>query len=136
MPDQPRTHILTTFEEALGALRSDVDPVLAALGIADCFAEKVTAEDVPASKPDPACYRLCIARLAARFPTRGIAPATCVAIEDTDDGIVSARGAGLPVVAVATNLPADWLRAAGAAAVVDRLAGLTPARLAELAGLG
>jgi phosphate transport system protein len=24
MPDQPRTHILTTFEEALGALRSDV----------------------------------------------------------------------------------------------------------------
>ena len=119
-----------------GALRSDVDPVLAALGIADCFSEKVTAEDVPASKPDPACYRLCVARLAARFPARGIAPGTCVAIEDTDDGIVSARGAGLPVVAVATNLPADWLRAAGAAAVVDRLAGLTPARLAELAGLG
>ena len=118
-----------------GALRSDVDPVLAALGIADCFSEKVTAEDVPASKPDPACYRLCVARLAARFPARGIAPGTCVAIEDTDDGIVSARGAGLPVVAVATNLPADWLRAAGAAAVVDRLAGLTPARLAELAGL-
>ena len=117
-----------------GALRSDVDPVLAALGIADCFSEKVTAEDVPASKPDPACYRLCVARLAARFPERGIAPATCVAIEDTDDGIVSARGAGLPVVAVATNLPADWLRAAGATAVVDRLAGLTPARLAELAG--
>ena len=118
-----------------GALRSDVDPVLAALGIADCFSEKVTAEDVPASKPDPACYRLCVARLAARFPERGIAPATCVAIEDTDDGIVSARGAGIPVVAVATNLPADWLRAAGAAAVVERLAGLTPVRLAELAGL-
>ena len=74
-------------------------------------------------------------RLAARFPERGIAPATCVAIEDTDDGIVSARGAGIPVVAVATNLPADWLRAAGAAAVVDSLAGLTPARLADLAGL-
>ena len=118
-----------------GALRSDVDPVLAALGLADCFSEKVTAEDVAASKPDPACYRLCVARLAARFPERGIAPATCVAIEDTDDGIVSARGAGIPVVAVATNLPADWLRAAGAAAVVDSLAGLTPARLADLAGL-
>ena len=118
-----------------GALRSDVDPVLAALGIADCFAEKVTAEDVPASKPDPTCYRLCVARLAAKFPDRGIAPAACVAIEDTDDGIVSARGAGIPVVAVATNLPADWLRAAGAAAVVERLAGLTPARLADLAGL-
>lgn len=117
-----------------GALRSDVEPVLAALGIADRFAEKVTAEDVPASKPDPTCYRLCVARLATRFPDRGIAPAACVAIEDTGDGIAAARGAGIPVVAVATNLPADWLRAAGAA-VVDRLAGLTPARLAELAGL-
>ncbi len=118
-----------------GALRSDVDPVLAALGIADCFAEKVTAEDVPASKPDPACYRLCVVRLAAKFPDRGIVPAACVAIEDTGDGIASARGAGLPVVAVETNLPASVLRAAGAAAVVERLAGLTPARLAALAGL-
>ena len=116
-----------------GALRSDVDPVLTALGIADCFAEKVTAEDVPASKPDPACYRLCVARLAARFPDRGIAPATCAAIEDTGDGIASARGAGVPVVAVATNLPPAVLRAAGAVAVVETLAGLTPERLGELA---
>ena len=118
-----------------GALRSDVDPVLVSLGIEDCFSVKVTAEDVPASKPDPTCYRLCVARLAAKFPARGIAPAACVAIEDTGDGIAAARGAGIPVVAVGTNLPADALRAAGAAAVVDRLAGLTPARLAELAGL-
>ena len=118
-----------------GALRSDVDPVLAALEIADCFSEKVTTEDVPASKPDPACYRLCVARLAAKFPALGIAPATCVAIEDTDDGIVSARVAGIPVVAVATNLPADWLRAAGAAAVVETLAELSPEKLAVLAGL-
>ncbi len=118
-----------------GALRSDVDPVLAALGIEACFSEKVTAEDVPASKPDPASYRLCVERLAARFPDRGIAPAACVAIEDTGDGIASARGAGIPVVAVSTNLPAVLLEKAGAAAVVESLAGLTPVRLAELAGL-
>ncbi len=117
-----------------GALRSDVDPVLAALGIEGCFAEKVTAEDVPASKPDPACYRLCVARLVAKFPHRGISPADCVAIEDTGDGIAAARGAGIPVVAVETNLPAAWLRAAGAAAVVEALAGLTPEKLAALAG--
>ena len=116
-----------------GALRSDVEPVLAAMGIATCFSEKVTADDVPASKPDSACYRLCVARLAARFPQRGISPAACVAIEDTGDGIASARGAGIPVVAVATNLPAAVLRAAGAAAIVETLAGLTPARLADLA---
>lgn len=119
-----------------GALRSDVDPVLAALGIAACFAEKVTADDVPASKPDPASYRLCVERLAARFPGRGIAPAACVAIEDTADGIASARGAGIPVVAVATNLPAARLRAAGAASVVETLVGLSPAALAALAETG
>jgi beta-phosphoglucomutase len=118
-----------------GALRSDVDPVLAAMGIADSFAEKVTADDVPASKPDPACYRLCVERLAARFPDRGISPATCVAIEDTTDGIASARGAGIPVVAVSTNLPAAVLEKAGAAAVVEQLAGLSPEKLAALAGL-
>ena len=117
-----------------GALRSDVDPVLAAMGIAACFSEKVTADDVPESKPDPACYRLCVARLAARFPERGISPSTCIAIEDTADGIASARGAGIPVVAVSTNLPASVLRAAGAAAVVETLAGLSPEKLAALAG--
>ncbi|HRV31895.1 MAG TPA: HAD family phosphatase, partial [Kiritimatiellia bacterium] len=81
-----------------GALRSDILPVLANLGIADCFAEMVTADDVAMSKPDPACYRMCLARLAARFPERGVRAGNCVAIEDTPDGIASARGAGLPVV--------------------------------------
>ena len=105
-----------------GALRSDIEPVLAALGVADCFAVRVTADDVHRSKPDPACYRLCVKRLAERFPQRGIAPAACVAIEDTADGIASARGAEIPVLAVTTNLPAAVLRAAGAAAVVGSLA--------------
>ena len=113
-----------------GALRSDIDPVLAALGIEVCFSARVTAEDVHKSKPDPASYRLCVERLAARFPGRGISPSACVAVEDTPDGIASARGAGIPVLAVATNLSAAVLRAAGAAAVVETLAGLSPGQLA------
>ena len=108
-----------------GALRGDVDPVLAALGVAGCFAAIVTAEDVERSKPDPACYRLCVERLAARFPGGGIEPGACVAIEDTADGIASARGAGLAVLGVATNMSAESLRAAGAQAVVGSLAGLS-----------
>ena len=40
---------------------------------------------------------------------------------------------GIPVVAVANSLPADRLRAAGAAAVVGTLEGLSPAALAGLA---
>ncbi len=118
-----------------GALRSDIDPVLAALGAAGCFAVRVTADDVHRSKPDPASYRLCVERLAAAFPAGGIVPERCVAIEDTADGIASARGAGIPVVAVATNLPAAALRQAGAAGVVVSLADLTPGKLAAFAGL-
>lgn len=118
-----------------GALRSDIEPVLKALDIGDCFSAQVTADDVPASKPDPMSYRLCMEQLAARFPARGIAPSTCVAIEDTTDGLASARGAGIAVVAVASNLPIDLLQAAGAAAVVDTLEGLTPEALASHAGL-
>jgi beta-phosphoglucomutase len=110
-----------------GALRSDIDPVLAGLGIAECFAEKVTADDVERSKPDPASYRLCVARMAARFPEAGIVPETCVAIEDTADGIASARGAGLAVLGVATHLAPAALLAAGAAAAVESLDGLDPA---------
>lgn len=118
-----------------GALRSDIEPVLVSLGIADAFSVRVTAEDVPRSKPDPASYRLCVERLAQIFPERGIAPATCVAIEDTPDGIASACGAGIPVLAVSTNLPKAALQAAGAVAVVDALTGLTPGQLAERVGL-
>ncbi len=118
-----------------GALRSDIEPVLEALDIGDCFSARVTADDVPASKPDPMSYRLCMEQLAALFPDRGVAPATCVAIEDTTDGIASARGAGIAVVAVASNLPAGVLQAAGAVAVIETLEGLTPEALAAHAGL-
>ncbi len=118
-----------------GARRSDIEPVLAALGVADCFAVRVTAEDVACSKPDPTGYRLCVERLAEAFPARRIVPAACVAIEDTPDGIASARGAEISVLAVATNLPAETLRAAGASAVVETLAGLSPEDVATRVGL-
>jgi len=115
-----------------GALRSDIEPVLASLGLAGCFAVLVTADDVETSKPDPASYRLGVARLADAFPEAGIAAESCVAIEDTADGIASARGAGLAVLGVATHLTADELLAAGASAAVETLEGLGPGFLAGL----
>jgi len=118
-----------------GALRSDIEPILVALDIDGCFSALVTADDVPASKPDPMSYRLCMEQLAEQFPARGITPSTCVAIEDTTDGLASARGAGIAVVAVASNLPAEVLRTAGAEAVVESLEGLIPEDLAKLASL-
>lgn len=82
-----------------GALRSDIAPILKQLKLTDVFKVIVTAEDVPASKPDPACYRLAVERLGGVIG-RALAPGDCVAIEDTPGGIRAAKGAGLRVWAV------------------------------------
>ncbi|WP_298271263.1 HAD family phosphatase [Geobacter sp.] len=113
-----------------GALRGDILPILAGLGLSDAFDVLVTAEEVAASKPNPASYRLAAERLAAAFPERGITPPTCLAIEDTPAGIASATGAGMPVVAVTNSYPADQLR--GAFLVVDSLADLRLETLQQL----
>lgn len=65
---------------------------MAAAGLA-VPADHVTAEDVTASKPDPQGFLLGAERL-------GIAPADCVAFEDSEAGIAAARGAGMRVVGV------------------------------------
>lgn len=103
-----------------GALRGDILPILAGLGLSDAFDVMVTADEVAASKPDPASYRLAAERLAVAFPDRGVAPATSLAIEDTPAGIASATGAGISVVAVTNSYPAERLD--GALLVVDSLA--------------
>jgi HAD superfamily hydrolase (TIGR01509 family) len=110
-----------------GALPSDINPIIRQLGIADLFDVVVTAEDVAASKPDPASYALALARLGVRFPDRPVTPETTLAIEDTPAGIASARGAGLRALAVTNSYPEEKL--AGAFRVVASLAGI------DLAGL-
>jgi beta-phosphoglucomutase len=113
-----------------GALLSDIVPIVRGLGIAEAFSVIVTADDVSASKPDPASYALAVARLAAVCPDRVIAPVTCIAIEDTPAGIASANGAGLAVLAVTNSYPQQQL--SGARRVVASLAGLTLDDLAQL----
>uniref|UniRef100_A0A831U547 HAD family phosphatase n=1 Tax=Geobacter metallireducens TaxID=28232 RepID=A0A831U547_GEOME len=114
-----------------GALRCDILPILAGLGLSEAFDVMVTAEEVTASKPDPASYALAVERLAAAFADRGILPGRCLAIEDTPAGIASASGAGIPVIAVTNSYPAE--RLTGAVKVVDSLAGLTLGALESLA---
>ncbi|KPV41387.1 hypothetical protein AN478_02065 [Thiohalorhabdus denitrificans] len=80
-----------------GALRQEIEPTLAALGIAEEFRVVVSAEDVAHSKPDPASYRLAVERLGESLG-KPLEPAACAAIEDTPTGAASARGAGLWVV--------------------------------------
>jgi len=104
-----------------GALRGDIDPVLAQLGLVGAFDTLVTADEVAASKPDPESYRLAVRRLQELYPGR-IDPARSLAIEDTPAGILSAKGAGLRVLAVTNSYPEE--RLTGACRVVNSLAGV------------
>lgn len=83
-----------------GALRSDIDPIVAGLGIAKCFREIVTADEVLKSKPDPECYTLAFMRLARACPSRLTVPRDSLAVEDTPAGVRAAKRAGLTVLAV------------------------------------
>jgi HAD superfamily hydrolase (TIGR01509 family) len=112
-----------------GALRRDIDPILESLGLSDAFLAIVTADDVHASKPDPASYRLALERLSA-VAGRRLRPGRCVAIEDTPTGIRAARGAGLRAMGVATTHRPDALREADR--VVRSLADVRPEDLALL----
>jgi beta-phosphoglucomutase len=98
-----------------GALRSDIDPILARLGVARCFDAIVSADDVRRSKPDPESYALAFARLWERYAMLLTVPGKSIAVEDTPAGIRSARGAGLRVLAVTNSYgavelaDADWI---------------------------
>jgi HAD superfamily hydrolase (TIGR01509 family) len=96
-----------------GALREDIDPILKNLGIANAFTVIVTAEDTDKSKPHPAPYKLTLEKLGIEDP------GSAIAIEDTPAGIVSAKGAGLKVLAVTNSYDRDFLMEADA--VTDTL---------------
>lgn len=100
-----------------GALREDILPILENLGIDHAFSTIVTAEDTKKSKPDPAPYKLAITRLGLEDPAKAIA------IEDTPVGIVSAKGAGLKVLAVTNSYDREYLMEADA--VTDSLENIT-----------
>lgn len=74
--------------------RSNLDALLRAAfgeGGAACFSAIVTGEDVARKKPDPEAYLRALAEL-------GLAPSECVAFEDSRNGLIAAKAAGLPVV--------------------------------------
>jgi len=113
---------------ASGARHDEVDAILRGVGLRDAFEVIVGAEDAERTKPDPAPYLEAARRLAARVP--GLAPADCIAFEDSMPGIASALVAGMKVVGVAHSYPAEKLRAAHR--VVDSLVGLDAGTLRGL----
>lgn len=104
-----------------GALRSEIELVLNANGLRDCFQLIVSAEDVTNCKPDPEGYRLALVRL-NEGRAEPFAPEECFVVEDSVHGVSSARGAGMPCLAVTNSYTADHL--GHATFIVETLAGL------------
>ena len=107
---------------ASGALRHEIEEIIAGAGMKDVFSVIVAAGDTPEGKPSPAPYLLAFRRL-CEAAGRELNPRRCVAIEDSRWGLDSARGAGLRCVGVTTSYPAHELP--GAELVVAGLHALT-----------
>jgi HAD superfamily hydrolase (TIGR01509 family) len=73
--------------------REIIDLVLELTGWADLFRVTVSSAEVERGKPAPDVYLEAVRRLSSP-------PDRCVAVEDSDAGIGSARAAGLAVVAI------------------------------------
>jgi beta-phosphoglucomutase len=116
---------------ASGAIRPEIDRILARAGIADCFPVIVSAEDVTRCKPAPDSYRLALERLNRRteFARSPLRADECMALEDSRGGVAAAREAGMRVVAVTNSHPAGDL--GHAHRVIATLDGLTPESLAS-----
>jgi beta-phosphoglucomutase len=107
---------------ASGALRHEIEEIIAGAGVKDLFSVIVAAGDTPEGKPSPAPYLLAFRRL-CEAAGRELDSRRCVAIEDSRWGLDSARGAGLRCVGVTTSYPAHELP--GAELVVSGLHTLT-----------
>jgi sugar-phosphatase len=95
-----------------GAFRAEIDPVVAAAGIAGEIDAIIGADDVVHGKPHPEGYLQALERL-------GVGPGDAVAFEDTEAGVAAAKAAGLRCLAVRGTLPDDRLAAADE--LVDRI---------------
>jgi HAD superfamily hydrolase (TIGR01509 family) len=73
--------------------RELIDAVLAAGAIGGLFAASVSSEEVARGKPAPDVYLEAARRLS-------VEPAACVAIEDSHNGIRSAKAAGMACIAI------------------------------------
>jgi HAD superfamily hydrolase (TIGR01509 family) len=69
-----------------------IDAVLEAAGLARHFEVTVSSEEVPRGKPAPDVYLEAARRL-------GVAPGDCAAVEDSANGLRSAKAAGMRVLA-------------------------------------
>jgi HAD superfamily hydrolase (TIGR01509 family) len=105
---------------ASSANRELIDVVVAAAGLADVIRVSVSSEEVGRGKPAPDVYLEAARRLGVDAPR-------CAAVEDSHNGLRSARAAGMRVIAVPNlHFPPDGEALAQADVVLASIAELTP----------
>jgi beta-phosphoglucomutase len=98
---------------ASGALRHEIELILDRSGLRARFPIIVAAGETPRSKPAPDPYARAFELLREGGAIAASArPADVVAIEDSEWGLQSARGAGLRTIGVLTSYTADRLPSA------------------------
>ncbi|HEY6923714.1 MAG TPA: HAD family phosphatase [Steroidobacteraceae bacterium] len=78
---------------ASSTVSSEVRRRLEGVHLLEFFEAVIGGDRVPLGKPDPALYRLAAATL-------GVAPASCLAFEDSDHGVSAATAAAVSVVLI------------------------------------
>jgi len=106
--------------------RPIIDLVLELSGLARFFSVTVSSEEVPRGKPAPDVYLEAAKRL-------GVDPGNCAAIEDSHNGILSGKAAGMRVIAIPNRrYPPNPEAVAEADAVLASINELTPATVEVL----
>ena len=115
---------------ATSSNREVIDAVLEASGLAGAFATTVSSEEVARGKPAPDVYVEAAAGL-------GVPPRDAAAVEDSTNGLLAARAAGMAVVAIPNRAfpPSDEALAA-ADVVLASISELTPAVIDGLGQTG
>ena len=85
--------------------RSLIDLVVREAELAGAFSAIVSSEEVGAGKPAPDVYLRAAELL-------GVEPARCAAVEDSTNGLRSAKAAGMRLVAVPNRRHRPWTRPA------------------------
>jgi beta-phosphoglucomutase-like phosphatase (HAD superfamily) len=97
-----------------------IDAALTSSGLHGVFEVVVSSDEVAHGKPAPDVYLESAARL-------GVAPADCLVVEDSRNGVAAARAAGMTVVLIPnTSIPPAPGTEALADVVLARLVDLDP----------
>jgi HAD superfamily hydrolase (TIGR01509 family) len=89
------------------------------------FDVEVTGDEVKNTKPDPEPYLLTASRLKLK-------PEECLVIEDAPNGIISAKKAGMKVIAITNSLERERLEKEHPDLIIDALKEITLETIEEL----